>query len=243
MEQPITPFDLHRMFLGDYPPLFFLEILFRVVVIYGWTLLMIRWIGGRGVAQLSLVEFLLVIALGSAVGDAMFYEDVPLLVAMLVITAVVVINKLLDKLIVRSQAAERIIDGSPVAILREGVLVTEGMRARDLGTDEVKAMLRNGGVSNLGQVEHAFLEVNGGISVFRFARPRPGLAIVPPSEVVPPQPLTHPHVAPRGLACCAACGQVVKAGQVLPDTTCPNCGGRCWTAPVFPADPEILAEA
>lgn len=243
MEQPITPFDLHRMFLGDYPPLFYLEVLFRVVVIYGWTMLLIRWIGGRGVAQLSMVEFLLVIALGSAVGDAMFYEDVPLLVAMLVITAVVLINKILDKLIVRSQRAEAIIDGSPVAILREGVLVTEGMHARDLGTDEVKAMLRNGGVSNLGQVEYAFLEVNGGVSVFRFASPRPGLSIVPPSEVVPPQPLTHPHVAPKGLACCAACGRVERAAQVLPDTGCPNCGARCWTAPVFPPEPETLAEA
>lgn len=243
MEQPITPFDLQRMLVGDYPPLFFIEIVVRVTIIYGWTLLLIRWIGGRGVAQLSMVEFLLVIALGSAVGDAMFYEDVPLLVAMLVIAVVVVINKILDKLIERSQTAERIIDGSPVAILREGVLVVEGMRRRDLGTDEVKAMLRNGGVSNLGQVEHAFLEVNGGISVFRFAEARPGLAIVPPSEVVPPQALAHAQAAPGGLACCVACGRVERAGQVLPAAACPNCGEKQWTAPVFPPEPETLPEA
>lgn len=243
MEQPITPFDLQRMFLGDYPPLFFLEVVFRVVVIYGWTLLLIRWIGGRGVAQLSMVEFLLVIALGSAVGDAMFYDDVPLLVAMLVIAVVVVTNKLLDKLIVRSQAAERIIDGSPVAIMREGALVMEGMHGRDLGTDEVKAMLRTGGVSNLGQVEYAFMEVNGHVSIFRFAEPRPGLSIVPPAEVVPPQTLAHPRVAPEGLACCAACGKVAQAARVLPDTACPNCGQSCWTAPVFPPEPETLSEA
>lgn len=243
MEQPVTPFDLQRMFLGDYPPLFFLEVVFRVVVIYGWTMLMIRWIGGRGVAQLSQVEFLLVIALGSAVGDAMFYEDVPLLVAMLVVSAVAVVNKLLDKAIVRSQTAERIIDGSPVAILREGMLEREGMRALDLGTDEVKAMLRNGGVSNLGQVEHAFLEVNGGVSVFRYAKARPGLAIVPPAEVIPPQRLAHAQAAPRGLACCAACGLVSRAAEVLPDTACPNCGRRHWTAPVFPPEPKTLPEA
>ena len=43
---------------------------------------MLRWIGSRTIAQLSTVEFLLVIALGSAVGDSMFYAEVPLLHAL-----------------------------------------------------------------------------------------------------------------------------------------------------------------
>lgn len=46
-------------------------------VIYAYSLLLIRWVGGRGIAQMSTVEFLLVIALGSAVGDAIFYPEVP----------------------------------------------------------------------------------------------------------------------------------------------------------------------
>ena len=53
MDQPITPFDLQRMFLGDYSWLFYAEVAVRIVIIYGWTLLLIRWIGGRGVAQLA----------------------------------------------------------------------------------------------------------------------------------------------------------------------------------------------
>ncbi len=88
MDQPPIPFDLARMFLGDAPPLFFLEILVRTLLIYGYTIVLIRWIGGRGVAQLSMVELLLVITLGSAVGDVTFYPDVPLLHAMAVITIV-----------------------------------------------------------------------------------------------------------------------------------------------------------
>ena len=243
MDQPITPFDLQRMFLGEYTWLFYAEVLVRIVIIYGYTLLLIRWIGGRGVAQLSMVEFLLVIALGSAVGDAMFYPEVPLLVAMFVITVIVVINKVLDKLIVKSQRAEQIIDGSPVAIVRDGALEIRGMHARDLGNDEVKAMLRRQGVSNLGQVEHAFLEVNGGVSVFRFGRPKPGLPIVPPAEVIPPAPLLEHHVAPRGLACCISCGRLEAARDVLPDTVCAACGGCDWTAPTFPADADTLPEA
>ena len=91
MNETVVPFDLVRMFFGTDPALFYLEIVFRTCLIYLYALLLIRWVGGRGIAQMSTVEFLLVIALGSAVGDAMFYPEVPILHAMLVITAVVVV--------------------------------------------------------------------------------------------------------------------------------------------------------
>ena len=92
----VVPFDWQRMLLGDAPTWFVLEVAFRVLVIWLWTALLLRWIGGRSIAQLSIVEFLLVIALGSAVGDAMFYPEVPLLHAMLVILLVVCFDKLID---------------------------------------------------------------------------------------------------------------------------------------------------
>ncbi len=232
MDQPVIPFDLARMFLGDQPPLFLLEIVARTLLIYVYTIVLIRWIGGRGVAQLSMVEFLLVIALGSAVGDAAFYPDVPLLHAMMVITVVVIINKVLDWLILHFDTAKRVIDGVPVAVVRDGKLQREGMGRRNIGAAEVIASLRQAGVRNLGEVEHAFMEGDGVLSIFRHDEPRPGLPIVPPAEVEPPPPLTDPAVAPEGRACCLACGALEPAVEVLPDGQCPACGGREWTAPV-----------
>ena len=111
------------MFLGDDPPLYYLEIVVRCTVIYVWTIALLRWIGGRSVTQLSLVEFLLVIALGSAVGDALFYPDVPLAQAMLVILVVVVINKVIDAAILRWDPVKRVVDGGPVEMIRDGRIV------------------------------------------------------------------------------------------------------------------------
>ena len=88
MQDVIQPFDLQRMFFGMQPPLFYLEIAVRTLVIYAWGLLLLRWLGSRTIGQLSTVEFLLVIALGSAVGDPMFYPDVPVFYGMAVITVV-----------------------------------------------------------------------------------------------------------------------------------------------------------
>lgn len=82
-------FDLVRIFFGDKPPLFLLEVAFRTLVIFSYTLLLLRWMGKRGMGQLTPFEFATIVALGSAVGDAMFYEDVPLLHTMLVIAIII----------------------------------------------------------------------------------------------------------------------------------------------------------
>ncbi len=57
-------FDLYRIFLGDQPPGFFLEIMFRTVVMYLYVLLLLRLLGKRGMGQLSPFEFTIIIALG-----------------------------------------------------------------------------------------------------------------------------------------------------------------------------------
>lgn len=237
MDQPVIPFDLHRMFLGDQPPLFYAEILFRTLLIYLYTLAMIRWIGGRGVAQMSMVEFVLVIALGSAVGDSMFYPDVPLLMAMVVITGVIGMNKFLDILIMRSDRAKAVIDGRPVALVLHGRLLPEGLAACDMGPAEVKSLLRLKGIANLGEVAHAFVEGGGSLSVFRQDPPRPGLPLVPPQSVTALLPCdgtaAMPGVASGGQACCAECGATLPAETVLPGGACPHCGHHHWLAPTI----------
>ena len=80
----LSVFDWHRLFIGDLTPWFLAEVAFRTVFMFGWLLLMIRWIGKRGAGQFSILELSIIVALGSAAGDPMFYPEVPLLHAMLV---------------------------------------------------------------------------------------------------------------------------------------------------------------
>ncbi len=81
---PVSPFDWHRMFLGAEPPLYFLEIIFRIAALYTFTVLAVRLMGKRGNRNLSPFQTVVIIALGSATGDTMFYPQVPLLYAFLV---------------------------------------------------------------------------------------------------------------------------------------------------------------
>lgn len=218
--ETITAFDWVRMFLGEDPPLFYLEIVVRILVIWVWTMALLRWIGGRSISQLSVVEFLLVIALGSAVGDAMFYPEVPLAHAMLVIAVLVVLDKGVDYAIRRYSLAKRVIDGQPVAILRDGVILCDGLSARQLGSLELMEMLRLKGVENLASLRVVYLEPSGKLSMFPADDPQPGLSIMPPREEV------HDDMPACGAAaCCENCGLVSD-----PHTPCPNCGVNSWVS-------------
>ena len=234
MEDSVVPFDVVRMFLGSEPPLFYLEILARTCVVYVYALILIRWVGGRGISQMSTVEFLLVIALGSAVGDSMFYPDVPLLHAMLVITAVVTINKGLDLLIYRYQTVEKAIEGRTAEVIRDGVIVVETMRDAKIGKSELFEGLRQAGFRNLGEVRRAYLETSGRFSFFRTEDAHRGLSVEPAWDVAPP--IT---VGPGGqieaatqMACCS-CGRIISGLTVLPGK-CANCDGKLWTAASAP---------
>ncbi len=229
MDDPVVPFDLVRMFLGTEPTLFYLEIVFRTCLIYAYALAMIRWVGGRGIAQMSTVEFLLVIALGSAVGDAMFYPQVPLLHAMLVITVVILINKGLDVLIFRFRPVEMAIDGQTTEIIRDGVIDTGMLRRKKIGQSELFDSLRQQNYRNLGEVRRGYLETSGKITTFP-QDPVPGLPIEPPWEVEPPVSIGPRRRIEEGAQLgCMDCGWALPDQSEVTPAECGNCGGTVWT--------------
>jgi uncharacterized membrane protein YcaP (DUF421 family) len=183
MDQNVVPFDIGRMLLGDAPPLFMAEIFVRTVIVYVYTFAMVRWLGGRSIAQLSVVEFLLVIALGSAVGDSMFYPNVPLLHALAVITLVVLVNKGIDEFLARLPQTQKLVDAPPVEVVSHGKVLQEGLKTSGYSELEIFEQLRMQGVRNTGEVETAILESNGRLSVFKLKRPVKGEALLPPPRM------------------------------------------------------------
>ena len=76
--------DWNRFFVSDQDFSFFFEILLRTPIMFLITLGVLRLTGKRGGQQLSIFEVVMIITLGSAAGDAMFYKEVGLLHAIAV---------------------------------------------------------------------------------------------------------------------------------------------------------------
>jgi uncharacterized membrane protein YcaP (DUF421 family) len=177
--------DWQRMFFGDFNWMFTAEIAFRTIFMYLFALAMIRFIGKRGLGQLSPFEFVVVIALGSATGDPMFYAEIPLIHGMLVLTLIVVLQKGLVTLIERSSTAQHFVDSVPALLIENGLLREEVAHREGIATEELMMQLRQHGVRNVGEVQYAWLEPSGKISVFR------GDAAIRPAQSTFPSEPAH----------------------------------------------------
>ena len=166
--QFFQPFDWHRIFFGDQAGLWFLlEVVFRTVVMYGYALVFARFIGKRGVGQVSPFEFILIIIISSAAGDPMFYRHVPLLHGIVVLTVVMILHRLVSVVTDRSERAEDVLEGEPVLVVENGRILEQSLGGGTLSRRELMMELRQQGVRNVGELERAFFEPNGKISVLQ----------------------------------------------------------------------------
>jgi uncharacterized membrane protein YcaP (DUF421 family) len=220
--EAIEPFSLQRLLVSEEAPVsFLLEIVLRSVLMFLLTVGALRISGKRGVRQLSLFEFALILVLGTAAGDATMYHDTPLLHAVAVFVVIISLYVLFNYWIDKNPRVERLLEGAPELIITEGEIDLKAFTKASLTGQELNGQLRQLQVEHLGQVRRLYIEATGEISVFFFEPhdERPGLPIWP--EVY-----QHPlHVLPAGGAhACHACATVreLPAGPV--PAQCPRCG-------------------
>ncbi|MCC6892058.1 MAG: DUF421 domain-containing protein [Anaerolineae bacterium] len=224
-------FDLNRIFIGELPILFIVEIALRTTIMMLYLMFLLRLLGRRSMTQLSLFEFVLIIGLGSAVGDPMFYFDIPVIHGMAAITFVVFIERALIWLTNRSHKVEDILEGTPKLLVQDGEFDVEGVNSVSMSRNEIYMELRLVGVEQLGQVKISYLEMNGEMSIFKHAPKdvRPGLPLLPGTELGKAQtlPVDQP-VAKTGDYACLCCGSTVslEAGQAL--LKCKQCDDHKW---------------
>ena len=101
------PFDfIENSLTADFDII--LSVILRIVVITTFVFLVIRWMHHKGTGQLSMHELLIIIGLGSAIGEPMIYiQELTLTQAFTAIIIVVALFKLIDYLTIRSKRFER----------------------------------------------------------------------------------------------------------------------------------------
>ncbi len=162
--------ELHRIFFGEADTatvFFFIEIVFRTVVMYVYTIFLARLVGKGGIGQIGPFEFVLVIAVGSAAGDPMIYPDVALLHGIAAITVVILLHRLTTAVLNRHRRLEHRLEGEPLLVVDNGTVREEQLGAGALTKRELFALLRQAGIRHTGEIEYAWFEPSGHLSVFR----------------------------------------------------------------------------
>jgi len=161
--------DWRKILMHDHPFTFLLEVVVRTIIMFVIILIALRASGKRGIKQLSVFELVLIIGLGSAAGDPMFYEDVGILPALVVFLVVITLYIAVTRLSDRFIKVEKILEGEPLYVIRNGRLLLDAFLDSGLSQDEFFAALRLRNVEHLGQVRTVLIETSGEFSVLFYA--------------------------------------------------------------------------
>ncbi|WP_159800405.1 DUF421 domain-containing protein [Flavobacterium sp. MK4S-17] len=216
-------FEWKRVLLNDLPITFVLEVIFRTVVMFIVVLLTLKFTGKRGVKQLSIFEVVIIISLGSAAGDPMFYEDVGLIPAIMVFMCILAMYRSVTWLLGKSKRFENFIEGKTKCIIEDGQFSLSSFEKEDLAQDEFFAELRLKSVEHLGQVRYAYIETNGAISIYFYEDKdiKYGLPIRPQLFN-----LKTRNIPKSGVYACTFCANIQQLEPVA--ANCSVCGRDEW---------------
>jgi uncharacterized membrane protein YcaP (DUF421 family) len=223
--------DWDHLLLGeDNTWMFLVECIVRSAIMFVAVLLLFKFTGKKEVRQFSNLELIVIIGLGSAIGDPMLHGDTPLLPAIVTILVVLVLYRVMNHWTNHDPQVGEWVEGKVVRVLEDGVVDRDALDKEGLSIDEFFGALRTKHVEHLGQVKAAHMEVNGELSVFfqMDARVRAGLPIhvgwSDELKVIADLPATP-----------VSCGQCATTVVVPMSPTCPRCGYERWAIAVdFP---------
>jgi uncharacterized membrane protein YcaP (DUF421 family) len=212
-----------RLLFNELPAIFLVEVLIRTAIMYLVILVALRSSGKRGVKQLSVYELVLIIGLGSAAGDPMFYEDVGLLPALIVFLTIIMLYRATTWLSSKNTRVERLLEGYAVCVIKEGRFSVKNFEKESLAQTEFFSELREKNVEHLGQVRIGLLEPSGEMSLFFYEDKdvQYGLPLIPDAF-----DKKHTNINSKAIYACAFCGQTkeIDRGKV----ECPECERDEW---------------
>ncbi|MGK4568877.1 DUF421 domain-containing protein [Flavobacterium sp. 3HN19-14] len=220
-------FEWERVLFNELPVNFLWEVIFRSAVMFTVLLLTMKLTGKRGVKQLSVFETVIIIALGSAAGDPMFYEDVGIVPAFTVFSVIIIMYRVVTWLAGKSRRFEEFIEGKTECLIHDGKFSVTTFKKESLAQDEFFTELRIKSVEHLGQVKNAYLETSGEVSVYYYEDEdvKFGLPITP--HLFSQKSKT---ISENGLYACTFCGQTeaLQPGS----SNCKTCNKTEWVAAI-----------
>lgn len=212
---------MENLFINEEGFTFIGELLLRTAIMFIAVIVVLRLSGRRGVRQLSLFEVAIILTMGSAAGDPMFQDDVPLMYGVAVLFAIILLYKGFTFLASKNERFHNLLEGTEMSVVKEGLFEIRNEYDNNFSQQEFFTELRNMSVEHLGQVREAIMEPDGSLSVLFYEDEdvQYGLPLFPSSyQIVDPKQTEGPWA-------CMFCGHTTAEEL----RSCPRCNKKKWT--------------
>lgn len=143
-------------------------VLFRTIFFYFFVLLAYRIMGKREIGQLGVIDLIVSILIAELVAISIEETESPIYLTILPIAMLVILEVVFAFISIKSRRFRTIFDGKPSLIIVNGKINYKEMVKQRYSLDDLLISLRGQGIKELDNVEYAFLEPNGELSIFKY---------------------------------------------------------------------------
>lgn len=139
--------------------------LLRTAILLLAVVLALRLMGKRQIGQLQPSELVITILLSQIAATPMQENDIPAANTLAIIALLAGFEVLSSAASMSSRRLRRALDGVPVLLIRNGVIIRSAMKRLRYTLDDVLEALRQKDVFDVSDVAYAVVETNGSLSV------------------------------------------------------------------------------
>lgn len=140
----------------------------RTVILYILLMFAMRLMGKRQLGELQPSELVVTLLLSDLAAVPMQENGLPLLNGVLPILVLVGLELLLSGAMLKSPALGRLISGTPIPVIRDGVMDADALKRLRMTVEDLEESLRQQDIFDIRQVQYAIAETNGHISAYCF---------------------------------------------------------------------------
>ena len=144
-----------------------MDIVARAAIMFVLLYVLLRLMGKRELGQLTPFELVVMIVLGDLIQQGVTHNDFSITGALLAISTFAFLAISMSWLTYLSPRAEKLLDGEPRVVIRDGVLIKDNLRRDRMTQSEVESEMRLAGIGHMDQVAWAILEPQGKISFIK----------------------------------------------------------------------------
>ena len=145
-----------------------LTTVYRTLFFYFFVTFAYRIMGKREVGQLGIVDLIVSILIAELVAISIENTDKSIILTIAPITLLVIIEVILGFISIKSRKFRSIFTSKPSIIINHGVINYKEMIKQRYTIDDLLLSLRQASIKSIEDVEYAFLESNGKLSIFKY---------------------------------------------------------------------------
>ncbi|AHM62414.1 hypothetical protein D770_20825 [Flammeovirgaceae bacterium 311] len=215
--------DWERLLIGNNPWGFMIEVFFRTLIIYFFLIVVMRLLGKRMNAQLTITDLAVMLTLGAIASVPMQAFDRGILPGIILLFAILLLHQGQTLLTYKKRKFEILTQGKISPLIKDGVINTAQLKRLRISKDQIMATLRSKGVRHLGQVKRLYSEADGHFSLYKLPESKPGLSVYPRTDGgLPPSTKKIDHHR-----ACGYCGNMVDRSSDSREE-CNNCSNTEW---------------